>query len=151
MPDVPQDEDLPPFGVGWTAGRASDEESLDRKLQREGETSVEAFSCLLVDAAVALELVQAMSRGSELANSILGVLGPYVASIEGMRSRREAIDACAAPAPCSSGGTSRPLSPFCCRSTSRIREPQSSWGFANAARSRRAGRGRAGGPLSSQG
>jgi hypothetical protein len=89
MPDAPQDEDLPPFGVGWTAGRAPDEESLDCELQREGETSVEAFSCLLVDAAVTLELVQAMSRGSELAISILGVLGPYIASIEGKRSRRE--------------------------------------------------------------
>jgi len=30
-----------------------------------------------------------MSRGSELVISILGVLGPYIASIEGMRSRRE--------------------------------------------------------------
>ena len=89
MPDAPQDEDLPPFGVGWTAGRAPDEESLDRELQRVGETSVEAFSCLLVDATVTLELVQAMSRGSELAVTILGVLGPYIASIEGKRSRRE--------------------------------------------------------------
>jgi hypothetical protein len=86
MFDAPQDEDVPPFGVGWTAGRAPDEESLDREV---GETSVEAFSCLLLDAAVTLELVQAMSRGSESAITILGVLGPYIASIEGMRSRRE--------------------------------------------------------------
>ena len=86
MFEAPQDEDVPPFGVGWTAGCAPDEESLDREV---GETSVEAFSCLLLDAAVTLELVQAMSRGSESAITILGVLGPYIASIEGMRSRRE--------------------------------------------------------------
>jgi hypothetical protein len=89
MPDGPQEENVPPFRVSWTAGHASDEESLDRELQRVGETSVEAFSCLLLDAAVTLELVQAMSRGSESAITILGVLGPYIASIEGMRSRRE--------------------------------------------------------------
>jgi hypothetical protein len=83
MPDAPQDEDEPPLGVGWTAGSAFDEESLDRELQRAGETSVEAFSWLLVDAAVTLELVQAMSRGSELEVTIFGVLGPYIASIEG--------------------------------------------------------------------
>jgi hypothetical protein len=63
--------------------------SLNHELHQDGETSGEAFSCLLVDAAVTLELVQAMSRGSELAISILGVLGPYIASIEGMRSRGE--------------------------------------------------------------
>ena len=85
MPDGPQEENVPPFRVSWTAGHASDEESLDRELQRVGETSVEAFSCLLLDAAVTLELVQAMSRGSELAISILGVVGAYIASIEGMR------------------------------------------------------------------
>jgi hypothetical protein len=89
MPDAPQDEDEPPLGVGWTAGSAFDEESLDRELQRAGETSVEAFPWLLVDAAVTLELVQAMSRGSELEVTIFGVLGPYIASIEGLRSRRE--------------------------------------------------------------
>jgi hypothetical protein len=82
MFDAPQDEDVPPFGVGWTAGCAPDEETLDREV---GETSVEAFSCLLLDAAVTLELVQAMSRGSESAITILGVLRPYIASIEGMR------------------------------------------------------------------
>jgi hypothetical protein len=139
---------VPPFGVGWTACCAPDEESLDREV---GETSVEAFSCLLVDAAVTLELVQAMSRGSESAITILGVLGPYIASIEGMRSRREGDRCLCCAGGVFFGGTSRPLSPFSCRSTSRIREPQSSWGFANAARSRRAGRGRAGGALSSQG
>ena len=89
MPDAPQDKDSPPFGAGWIAGHRRDEESLDSELQRAGETSDAAFSCLLLDAAVTLELVQAMSRGSELAVSILGVLGPYIASIGGMRSRRE--------------------------------------------------------------
>ena len=86
MFEAPQDEDVPPFGVGWTASCAPDEESRDREV---GETSREAFSCLLLDAVVTLELVQAMSRGSESAITILGVLGPYIASIEGMRSRRE--------------------------------------------------------------
>jgi hypothetical protein len=42
----PQDEDVTPFGVGWTADCAPDEESLDREI---GEASGEAFSCLLVD------------------------------------------------------------------------------------------------------
>jgi hypothetical protein len=84
-----QDKDSPPFRAGWIAGRAPDEESLDSELQRVGEASDAAFSCLLLDAAVTLELVQATSRGSEMAISILGVLGPYIASIEGMRSRRE--------------------------------------------------------------
>jgi hypothetical protein len=146
MFEAPQDEDVPPFGVGWTADCAPDEESLDREI---GEASGEAFSCLLVDAVITLELVQAMSRGSEAAITIFGVLGPYIASIEGMRGAR-AINACAAPAACSSGGTSRPSSRFCCPSTSRIRDPRSSWGFASAARSARAGRGRAGGALSWQ-
>jgi len=86
MFEAPQDEDVPPFGVGWTADCAPDEESLDREI---GEASGEAFSCLLVDAVITLELVQAMSRGSEVAITIFGVLGPYIASIEGMRSRRE--------------------------------------------------------------
>jgi hypothetical protein len=36
MPDAPQDEDLLPFGVGWSAGRVPDEDSLDRELQRVG-------------------------------------------------------------------------------------------------------------------
>ena len=89
MPGAPQDEDLPPFGVAWSAGCAPDEASLDRDLQRVGETSVEAFSCVLVDAAVTLEVVQAMSRGDELAISIVGLLGPYLAAIEARRSRRE--------------------------------------------------------------
>ena len=89
MPDAPQDKDSPPSGTSWIAGRAPDEESLDSELQRVGEASDAAFSCLLLDAAVTLKLVQAMSRGSEFAISILGVLGPYIASIEGMRSRRE--------------------------------------------------------------
>ena len=89
MPDAPQDKDSPPFGAGCIAGRAPDEESLDSELQRVGEASDAAFSCLLLDAAVTLELVQATSRGSEMAISILGVLGPYIALIEGMRSRRE--------------------------------------------------------------
>ena len=89
MPDAPQDKDLPPLGVGWVAGRAPNEESLDREVQRVGQASGEAFSCLLVDAVITLELMQAMSRGSESAITIFGVLGPYIASIEGMRSRRE--------------------------------------------------------------
>ena len=89
MPDAPQDKDSPPVGTGWIAGRAPDEESLDSELQRVGEASDAAFSCLLLDAAVTLQLAQAMSRGSELAISILGVLGPYIASIERMRSGRE--------------------------------------------------------------
>jgi hypothetical protein len=89
MPDAPQDKDLPPLGVGWAAGRSPDEQSLDRELHRVGEASGGALSCLLVDAAVTLTLMQAMSRGSELAIAIFGVLGPYIASIGAMRSRRE--------------------------------------------------------------
>jgi hypothetical protein len=75
MADAPQDEDLPPLSAGRVAGRAPYEESLDLEVQRVDEDPVEAFSCLLVDAAVTLELLQAMRCGSELAISILGVLG----------------------------------------------------------------------------
>src|SRR5262249_41219427 len=50
---------------------------------------VETFSCLLVDAAVTLERVQAMSSRRELAIAILGALRPYIGSIERMRSRRD--------------------------------------------------------------
>jgi hypothetical protein len=89
MSDALQDKDLPPLGVGWAAGRALDEESLDREFQRVDEASGGAFSCLLVDAAVTLTLMQAMSCGSELAIAIFGVLGPYISSIEARRSRRE--------------------------------------------------------------
>jgi hypothetical protein len=89
MPDAPHDKDFPPLGVGGAAGRPPDEESLDRELQRVGEGSGVAFSCLLVDAVVTLELELAMSCGNELAIAIFGVLGPYIASIEARRSRRK--------------------------------------------------------------
>lgn len=59
----------------------------DSELHRAGEASGGAFSCLLVDAAVTLPLMQAMSRGNELAIAIFGLLGPYIAAIASIEAR----------------------------------------------------------------